>query len=351
MKPAILVLGADGPVGRGVVRAALDGTRPVVAVARDPLALGDLCRAHRGAPLRTLAADVSDEAPAERLVGALRKLPHPFLGVVVAMEPTGQRGRLLDAPAACLRAMLEETVVPQLVAARHLLPWLASTGRNCGYVVVGGPGSRHPWAGYAHQSVAAAALSMLARALHDEAVAHAVRLQLLDVDAPLRCDRNAPEAGASLDGPSPSHERWPTAVEIGRRAVALLEHRNDARCTSAVVGYHEANCFFEATDAGARAGSIRNPARPATWPSRQAMPWPADATDVESPLPQSSDFEDPAAAQRTPLPDTTAPGVDATQPSHESDGAAGDACARWSDDVRRLLASLSLPKSKQERSP
>ena len=148
-------------------------------------------------------------------------------------------GRRATSAAACstsprtqLRACFDEAVLPHLVAARHLLPWLAESGRNCGYVVIGGPGGRHPWAGYGHRSVAAAAVRMLARVLHSEARTFAVRLQLLEVESPVRTDANEQHAC----------KQWPCVDHIGRKALLLLEHRNDARCTEAVIDYRSEAC-------------------------------------------------------------------------------------------------------------
>lgn len=232
MKPAVLILGATGKVGRGVVRAAVDAGWPVVAVARDGDALQKLSACHASASLQTVVGSVSDDASADLLVAALQKLGRPFAGVISALGSGDERGRLLDQSSDQLRQTLDDAVLPQLVAARHLLPWLAGSGRNCGYVLIGGPGGRHPWAGYGHRSVAAAAVRMLAQVLHSEARAFSVRLQLLEVESPVRTDDNQQHAC----------KQWPGVDQIGRKALALLEHRNDARCTDAVIDYRSEAC-------------------------------------------------------------------------------------------------------------
>jgi NADP-dependent 3-hydroxy acid dehydrogenase YdfG len=232
MKPAVLVLGATGTVGRAVVRAAVEAAWPVVAVARDTEALQALRRQHPQANLETLVGSVADDAAADSLVTALQKLGRPFAGVIAALGAGDERGRLLDQPVDQLRHAFDDAVIPQLAAARHLLPWLAASGRNCGYVMIGGPGGRNPWAGYGHRSISAAAVRMLARVLHGEARAFSVRLQLLEVESPVRTDDNEKHAC----------EQWPCVDHIGRKALALLAHRNDARCTEAVVDYRSEAC-------------------------------------------------------------------------------------------------------------
>lgn len=232
MRPAVLILGASGTIGRGAVQAAIEADWPVVAVARDSEALKQLRLQHPRAQLRTLVGSVADDSDAAALVTELRKLNRPFLGVIAALGTSRERGRLIDQSSSRLRDSFDEAVVPHLVAARHLLPWLAESGRNCGYVVIGGPGSRNPWAGYGHRSIAAAALQMLARVLHSEARQFSVRLQLLEVESPVRTDTNEKHAC----------QQWPCVSHIGRKALALLKHRNDARCTEAVVDYRSEAC-------------------------------------------------------------------------------------------------------------
>ena len=223
MKPALLVLGATGAIGRGVVRAALEAGRPVIAVGIGPKreatdALRELQRAHPLADLTTLAANVDDDRRAAALAQAVRKLDRPLDGVVAALCTERERGRLIDQPADELRGMLDAAVVAHLAAARHLLPLLAANGRGGGYILIDGPGGEHPWAGYGHRSVGVAALHMLARVLHDEARPLGVRLQMLSLDWPVRTEANAKHACT----------QWPSATCIGQRALELIDRRDPA---------------------------------------------------------------------------------------------------------------------------
>ena len=141
-----------------------------------------------------------------RLAAALRKLGRPLGGVVACITGSMERGRLLDHPAAFLQRKFDEDVLPHLAAARHLLPLLAEASRGGGYVLIGGPGSEHPWAGYGHRSIGAAALNMLARVLHDEARALPVRVQLLAIDSPVCTEDNIGHACP----------QWPSALAVGQ---------------------------------------------------------------------------------------------------------------------------------------
>lgn len=226
-KPPVIVLGATGRVGRGVVQAAVNAGTPVLAVARDPAALRELRAAHPGAALDALVASVAADDNGASLADALRRLDRPWAGVVAAICGSADRVRLLDQPAAFLRRKLDEDLLPHLVAARHLLPLLARGHRGGGYVLVGGPGSEHPWAGHGHRSIGAAALQMMARVLHEEARAVSVRVQLLNVETPI-C------GGAAGD---PARPTWPSALAVGQRALAMVEQRDANRRADAVVRY------------------------------------------------------------------------------------------------------------------
>jgi NAD(P)-dependent dehydrogenase (short-subunit alcohol dehydrogenase family) len=214
----VLVLGATGVVGRGIVQAAVGSGVPVIAVARDPVGLAELAARHPDAELLTLAGSVADDADSALLADRLRALQRPLGGVIVAVAGPSGRGRLLDQSSDALCVQLQRDVQPHLAAARHLLPLLAQAGRGAGYVLIGGPGSVLPWAGYAHRSVGAAALRMLACALHDEALPLGVRVQMLSVEAPVCADRSRRHLCP----------QWPTAVDIGRQALALLARRDGA---------------------------------------------------------------------------------------------------------------------------
>lgn len=214
MTPALVVLGATGAIGRGVVDAALQAGSAVIAVARGCSGLKALEALHPNADLTLVRASVATDREGAKLAKALRKLDRPVAGVIAAVCGGGEPGRVLEAPAEVLRRRFDEDVLPHLVAARHLLPLLAA-GHDRRYVLIGGPGSEHPWAGYGHRSIGAAALRMLACALHDEARPLGVRVQLLAVDTPARSDANAAHACPE----------WPTASDIGRQALALcLRH-------------------------------------------------------------------------------------------------------------------------------
>ncbi len=251
--PVLVVLGATGTIGRGVVAAAVAAGRPVIAVARGTEGLMALRAAHPVADLSLLPASLDSDRDAAALAERLRASGRAVSGVVAAVRGAALRGRLLEEPADFLRRKLDDDLLPHLFAARHLLPLLAADPRG-GYVLVGGPGGEHPWAGYGHGSIAASALRMLARVLHDEARALGVRVHLLSVDSPAATDANREHACP----------QWPDARAIGRRALALVEHGGGPPPAPAIVRFARESSvdIAESTSATSQPAAAREPLPP-----------------------------------------------------------------------------------------
>jgi NAD(P)-dependent dehydrogenase (short-subunit alcohol dehydrogenase family) len=227
----IVVVGATGTIGGALVRLLVAGGQPVVAVAPSAARLGMLRDAGGPGAVTTMAGRVETETDAARLAEQLRALERPLAGVVVTF-PHGRsvaigvdRGRVLDRPTAELGEYLQQTVLTQHALARRLIPLLAESSRNAHYVIVGGPGSETPWAGYGHRSIATAATRMLARVLHDEARPCGVRVQLLSIDSPVRGDRPG------------EHEcpDWPAASDVACSVARLLDRTSNDESTDVIV--------------------------------------------------------------------------------------------------------------------
>ena len=227
MKGAVVILDAAGPMGRGVARVALEQSRPVIAVTADKGAMRTLAGRYVDPDLTVVDGGIADESQAARLASALRELDRPIAGVVLGScrEPT--RNRVLDLSAQAFHRLLEADLLPHLAAASHLVPLLAASGRNAGYVVIGSPGSDHPWVGYGSRSVAASAASMLVRVLHEEARSLGVRVQMLAENRPVRTDANS---AWSCDG-------WPAVSAIGTQALELIDQVDPRVAAAAIVPF------------------------------------------------------------------------------------------------------------------
>ncbi len=236
MKPPVVVLDAANPVGRGVVETSLALSRPVIAVTRDARGLAELRErraafARKGIDLVVIEGDVADEAAAEKLAGELHALDRPLAGIVLTLCKEPLRGRVLDQPARELQRRLEADLLPHQAAARFLLPLLSEAGRNGGYVVIGSAGTEHPWVGYGYRSIAAAAVAMLVRVLHNEARLLGVRVQMLAVSRPVKTDENHDKACTG----------WPAANELARQALDLVDQVESHHPVSAMVRFAEAS--------------------------------------------------------------------------------------------------------------
>lgn len=228
LAPEVLVLGASGRVGSGVVAALLEAGSPVLAVARDASRLERLAAMHADEPgLEVMVASVSDDGAAAELARRISRRPRGLRGVVDATAGVRRTSRLLDQPAPVLTASFEQEVLPHLAAARHLLPLLKRRGGDR-YLLAGGPHARCGWAGYGHASVAIAASRMLVQVLHEEAQPLGVRVQMLSIDAPVWTPDNTGRACAG----------WHGTLGIGRAMVSLLATSSpDAR---SIVSYADA---------------------------------------------------------------------------------------------------------------
>lgn len=271
MKGPVLILDATGNIGRGVVQAALNADRAVIAVSLDYPALKQLKASFPGADLSLVPGSFADDSSSAALAADLRELERPLSGVIVATCCEPARGRVLEQPSSSLRQTLEQELLPQLAAARALVPLLAEAGRNGSYVVIGGPGSEQPWAGYGQRSVSAAATRMLLRVLHDEARALSVRVQMLAVDMPARTEDNGERACA----------QWPTAIAIGERALALIDRVESREPAEAVVRYawNAAPPLPDRRAAHARKAPSSAPVAGAFSPSSQAALGHSEITD------------------------------------------------------------------------
>jgi NADP-dependent 3-hydroxy acid dehydrogenase YdfG len=209
----VLVLGATGDVGEGVVRSLLAADRAVIAVAGQRPAIDALrSRLGAGAALVPLVGSVDTEMDGLALAHAASRLKRPPTSVVAIIDTPLRASRLVDHPADYLRTTFDDALRPHLIAARHLLPILAASGRPSTYLILGGPAAEQPWAGYGHASVSAAALRSLAQVLRGEMQDTAVRVRQLAVCSPIRTEGNRECACPD----------WPNALEVGHRIADLL---------------------------------------------------------------------------------------------------------------------------------
>jgi len=219
MKRTVVVIGAAGGVGSAVVGAALGAGYQVVAIGRTQESLDALAQHHATVDgLTTLRGSFESEDQAALVVRELRTLRRRIVGVVASIRSPLASGRLLERPAQILNDTFGQNVVPHFIAAKHLLPMLATNHRDALYLVVGCATSEFAWAGYGHISVGSAARKMLVQVLREESKDLPLRIQLLQIEGQVCTHKNATMACSA----------WLPAEVVGRQVVELLE-KSDGR--------------------------------------------------------------------------------------------------------------------------
>lgn len=201
----LIVLGATGDVGRGVVRAACDRGWSVTAVARRKQALDDLA-AEFGAAVATVAGSINGDEAAATLAGALDLGPGTSVVNTISVQWGPQR--LLSTTYDELVTYFADYVGAHLSAARAFLPLLAE---GAVYLGVGGGMADFVPRGLAPVSMAQAAQRNLYRGLQAENREAVIRELMIVSQVNGRSNR----AKASDD--------WLTAEEIGTRIAAIID--------------------------------------------------------------------------------------------------------------------------------
>ena len=161
----LLVVGATGDVGQGIVAAAREAGWRVVAAARDETKLARLAAAHAGAEVRTVRGDLASEASAQALWTEAVACFGGLEAVVVSVNAPNTFGALLDWSPDELRAVLDQNVITHFVAAKTFIPRLPEDGV---FIGIGGGTADFIIPKMGHVSMAQAALRMMYRAIGRE---------------------------------------------------------------------------------------------------------------------------------------------------------------------------------------
>ena len=203
-KSTLLVVGAGGDVGRGIVAAALQSGRQVVAAGRDPAKLQDL-----GSGVAAVAGDIATEAGAARLWVAASAAFGEITDVAISVNAPNRIQPLADWNAAELGDALGANLLTHFAAAKVFLPRLPDSGMLIG---IGGGTADFLFPGMAHVSIGQAALRMLYRGLAKERKVGAQVRELIVVSM---------VAGTSNRASAPAE--WLTDLEVGRHVCAVLD--------------------------------------------------------------------------------------------------------------------------------
>ena len=206
----VLVIGATGDVGQGIVAQFLTAGYRVLAAGRSAERLATLAARFGEAILDTVVGSVEDEAAAIRLLAAVRGkasgLDAVITSVNLPLTPRPFAGISLDE----LTGILRGNVGMHFVAAKTFVPAVNAGGL---YLGIGGGMADNVFPDMGHIAMCQAAQRNMFRALALDYAAGDVRLREL-----LICSL---VAGAS--NRATAHPKWITDQEIGRYVRAIFE--------------------------------------------------------------------------------------------------------------------------------
>jgi NAD(P)-dependent dehydrogenase (short-subunit alcohol dehydrogenase family) len=208
-KGALLVVGAAGDVGQGIVEAALQSGRKVVASGRNAESLRQLAARCDSDSLACVPGDLDSEAGAASLWNDAEKAWGAIADVVVSVNAPTRLSPLLDWSADDLSAILSGNILTHFTAARTFLPRMPDSGLLIG---IGGGTADFIFPQMAHVSMTQAAMRMLYRGLAKERSSGAQMRELMVVSM---VAGQSSRASAKPD--------WVTDVEVGRHVCAILD--------------------------------------------------------------------------------------------------------------------------------
>lgn len=205
--PHLIVLGATGDVGRGVVSDGLARDWQVTAVARTADSLAGLAGTTRTDKLQLVQGSVADKTLATRLLEQLTITDDTSVAVTINTPWPRTRAPELHWPD--ISAYFDAYLGAHLTAAQVLIPALA---KGTTYLAVGGGMADFVPSGLIPVSMAQAAARMLFRGLAKDYDAHGVLVRELLVVS-MVSGRSTREM---------AHPSWLTDLELGRQVCDMI---------------------------------------------------------------------------------------------------------------------------------
>jgi NAD(P)-dependent dehydrogenase (short-subunit alcohol dehydrogenase family) len=205
----LLVIGAAGDVGQGIVAAALASGRQVIAGGRNGEKLERIAARHPGKAVARVIGDIATEAGAVALWDEAAKKFGGIDGVVVSVNAAIKRQPLMEWSAAELCASLENELFLHFIAAKIFVPRLPESGL---FIGIGGGTADFIMPNMAHVSMSQAAQRMMYRGLARERREGAQIRELMVV--------SMVNGESSRQNAKPE---WILDIEIGRHVCAILD--------------------------------------------------------------------------------------------------------------------------------
>jgi NAD(P)-dependent dehydrogenase (short-subunit alcohol dehydrogenase family) len=207
-KGTLLIVGAAGDVGQGIVGAAIEAGWNVVAAGRDRAKLEAVAARHSSASLTCVAGDIATQTGADALWITASVAFGGFAAVVVTVNAANPAQPLAAWSEQGLVGFLAGNVATHFVAAKAWLPRLPDSGM---FIGIGGGTADFIFPGMVPMSMAQAALRMLYRGLAKEykGGAHVRELMIVSMVAGA-----SNRASAAPD--------WIASEDVGRHICAIL---------------------------------------------------------------------------------------------------------------------------------
>lgn len=206
----VLVIGATGDVGQGIVQVAVDKGWQVIAVGRNQDKLAQLATRYPAHKLATVSGDISTEDGAESLWTSAQNCFTGIDAVVVSVNAPPLYKALMKSSPSQVFSQLESNVLSHFVAAKAFVPKLPAGGA---FIGLGGGMADLVVPKMGTLSMAQAALRMMYRYLDSEFGEQSAKLKELILVAMIN--------GASTrETADPS---WITDIEVGTHVCAIIE--------------------------------------------------------------------------------------------------------------------------------
>lgn len=204
----LLVIGASGSVGRGIVRMGVARGWAVAGAARSPQGLAE-CAAEAGGEIATVVGDLASEEGAAGLFEAARERMGGIDAVVVTVNLPMVVRPMLEWSARDVLAQLDGNVLSHFRAVQAMLPRLAP---GAVLLAIGGGMADFIMPGYGPIAMGQAALRNMFRMIARENRGHPVHLRELTVASMVSGHANRESAAPE----------WLTDDEIGAHVCAIL---------------------------------------------------------------------------------------------------------------------------------
>lgn len=208
-KGTLLVIGAAGDVGQGIVAAALASGRQVIAAGRSGEKLERIAARYPGKAFAYVVGDIATEAGAVTLWDEAAKKFGGIDAVAVSVNVTSKRQPLMEWNATDLSAYFSSELLAHLNAAKTFIPRLPETGV---FIGIGGGTADFIIPKMASISMSQAAQRMMYRGLARERRSGAEIRELMVV--------SMVNGESSRETAKPE---WVTDLDIGQHLCAILD--------------------------------------------------------------------------------------------------------------------------------